>query len=200
MNKLFGISLVAVGLSLTSGALAADPVEACAGCHNKDGVSTDSKVPTLAGMSAKYLSDTIGDYQKKARPCPEATVINGDKKGSKTDMCQVVKDLSAADIAKIAQYYSNQTYVKAKQTSDAALAAKGKDIHVKLCDKCHTEGGTVADDDSGFLGGQWMPYLEAQLKDFKAGKRPVPTKMKPKLDEVQDSDIPALVQYYGSVK
>jgi len=45
-----------------------------------------------------------------------------------------------------------------------------------------------------------MPYLKAQMVDYKTGKRPVPTKMQPKLDQVQTSDFDALVAYYGSAK
>lgn len=178
----------------------ADPADGCANCHGKDGVSTDVNVPTIAGMSAKYLADTLGDYQKKSRPCPEATFLAGDKKGSKTDMCQVATALSAGDVASISKSLSAKPYVKSAQASDAALAAKGKAIHDKLCEKCHTESGTAADDDSGFLGGQKSAYLLAQLKDYKDKKRPVPTKMQPKLDEVQPADFDALAAYYASVK
>jgi sulfide dehydrogenase cytochrome subunit len=32
-------------------------------------------------------------------------------------------------------------------------AAKGKAIHACACDKCHTEGGSVVEDDAGILAG-----------------------------------------------
>jgi cytochrome c553 len=38
------------------------------------------------------------------------------------------------------------------------------------------------------------------LVAYKAGKRPVPTKMQPKLDQVQPADFDALAAYYGSFK
>ena len=197
---MFKIASVTAAALLLGSAAFADPADSCAGCHGKDGVSTEAAIPTIAGMSAKYLADTLGDYQKKTRPCPETTVVSGDKKGSKTDMCQIATALSAGDVASVAKTYSSKPYVKTAQAADAALAAKGKAIHDKQCEKCHTEGGTVADDDSGFLGGQKAAYLLAQLKDFKDKKRPVPTKMQPKLDEVQLSDLDALVAYYSSLK
>ncbi len=200
MNKLIGISLLAIGLSLASGAMAADPAASCAGCHGTDGVSTDPNVPTIAGMSAEYLKGALQSYKKKARPAAEVTITAGDKKGTKSDMYKAIADLSDADIATVANSFAAKKFVRAKQSADAALAAKGKEIHDKLCDKCHTEGGSVADDDAGILAGQWMPYLKAQLADYKAGKRPVPTKMQPKLDQVQPGDIDALVNYYGSEK
>jgi sulfide dehydrogenase cytochrome subunit len=196
----FLAAAVVLGSWAPVAALAADPMDTCVGCHAKDGISTDTKVPTIAGMSVKYLTSTLGDYQKKTRPCPEATVLSGPQKGNKTDMCKVTTDLSAADIDKVAKSYSAMKYAHATQTFDAALAAKGKAIHDKLCEKCHTESGTVPDDDAGFLGGEMIGYLTAQMDDYKAAKRPMPLKMQPKIDEVQPGDIPALVNYYASVK
>jgi sulfide dehydrogenase cytochrome subunit len=201
MPKFLKMSLLTAGLSLAaSGALAADVAASCAGCHGVDGVSTDSAVPTIAGMSVDYLADTLHAYKKKARPAAEVTISAGDKKGTKSDMFKIVADLSDADIDNLAKTFAQKKFVRAKQTADAALAAKGKDLHDKLCDKCHTEGGSVAGDDSGILAGQWIPYLKAQLVDYKSGKRPAPTKMQPKIDQVQPADIDALAAYYGSAK
>jgi len=200
MNKILSVSLMAASLSLASGAMAADVAASCAGCHGTDGVSTDPSSPTIAGMSVDYLADTLHAYKKKARPATEIAILAGDKKGTKSDMYKAVADLSDADIDALAKTFSGKKFVRAKQTTDAALAAKGKDIHDKLCEKCHTEGGSVAGDDAGILAGQWVSYLKAQLNDYKANKRPVPAKMQPKLDQVQAADIDALAAYYGSFK
>lgn len=200
MNKMLSISLLTAGLSLASGAMAADLAAACAGCHGTDGVSTDPNSPTIAGLSNDYIAGALQDYKKKTRPSAEMTIAAGDKKGTKSDMNQAAANLSEADIAALAKTFSEKKFVKAKQTADAALAAKGKEIHDKLCDKCHTEGGSVAGDDAGILAGQWMAYTKTQLTYYKSGKRPVPTKMKPKLDEVKDTDLDALAAYYGSAK
>ncbi len=194
------MSVFALGVGLCGNVLAADVAASCAGCHGTDGVSADPAIPTIAGMSADYLSETLMRYKKKERPAAEVTISAGDKKGSKSDMVKAVADLSDADIQGVAKTFAAKKFVRAKQVSDAALAAKGKDIHEKLCSKCHTEGGSVAEDDSGILAGQWMGYLKAQLTDYKAGKRPVPAKMQPKLDMVQPADFDALVAYYGSFK
>jgi sulfide dehydrogenase cytochrome subunit len=204
MKKLFGLSVLAsgalLGLSLATGAMAADPVASCSGCHGTDGVSTDANVPTIAGASVAYLSGTLNDYKKKERPCSEVTISAGDKKGTKSDMCKVTADLSAADIDLVSKAFSGKKFVRFKQEADAALAAKGKALHEAQCDKCHTEGGSVADDDAGILAGQPLAYLKAQLAEYKSGKRPAPTKMKPKIDPLQPADIDALAQYYASFK
>ena len=45
-----------------------------------------------------------------------------------------------------------------------------------------------------------MPYLTNTLADFKDGTRKMPKKMASKMKELDDSDIQALIQYYGSQK
>ena len=190
-------------LSLATGAWAADVnklVDNCTNCHGKDGASTESDVPIIGGYSAPFISDSLAAYKKKERPCPETKYRGGDKKGQKTDMCQVAKDLSEADIKQVAQYFAGKKFVRAQQKFDPALAKKGKEIHEHTCDKCHSEGGSLASDDAGILAGQWMPYLKEQFKDFKAGKRPMVKKMKPKLEKLEQADIDALVNFYGSFK
>src|SRR3990172_8076628 len=188
-------------LSLASGAWGADVnklVEGCANCHGKDGASTESDVPIIGGYSAVVLSDNLTAYKKKQRPCPETKYRSGDKKGQKTDMCQVAKDLSEADIKQVAQHFAGKKFVRAQQKFDPALAKKGKEIHERSCEKCHSEGGSLADDDAGITAGQWMPYLREQFKEFKTGKRPMAKKMKPKMDKLGPADIDALINYYGS--
>lgn len=206
-QKTTGFALLAgaglFGLSLVTGAWAADVnklVENCAHCHGKDGASTESDVPIIGGYSAPYLNDSLAVYKKKERPCPETKYRSGDKKGQKTDMCQVAKDLSDADIKQVAQYLAGKKFVRPQQKFDPALAKKGKEIHDRSCDKCHSEGGSLASDDAGITAGQWMPYLKEQFKEFKAGKRPMVKKMKPKMEKLEPADIDALINYYGSFK
>ncbi len=204
MKKLLGLSALAsgvlLGLSLATGAMAADLTTSCNGCHGPDGASTDPNIPTIAGASAAYLTATMNDYKKKERPCAEVTVPGGDKKGTKSDMCKALADVSAADIDTLAKAYAGKKFVRFNQTADAALAAKGKAVHDAQCEKCHSEGGSVADDDAGIMAGQPLAYLKAQLTDYKSGKRPAPSKMKPKTDALQPADIDALAQYYASFK
>ncbi|MBI3605103.1 MAG: c-type cytochrome [Nitrospirae bacterium] len=196
-------STVLFGLSLATSAWAADVnklVENCANCHGQDGASTESDVPIIAGYSAPYMSDSMTAYKKKERPCPETKYRSGEKKGTKTEMCQIVKDLSDTDIRQAAQYFAGKKFVRARQSFDPALAKKGKEIHERSCEKCHAEGGSLASDDGGILAGQWMPYLEETFKEYESGKRPMPKKMKPKMDKLDKAAVDALINYYGSFK
>jgi len=192
-----------LGLSLATTASAAEVdklVEACNACHGKAGASTEKDMPSIGGNSLKYLDISMKAYKEKKWPCPETKILTGPKKDTKTDMCKVANDLSDSDMQEVNKYYSEQTFVRAKQTSDAALAAKGLEIHNKNCKKCHSEGGSAASDDSGILAGQQMGYLGTAFKAYAAGERPMPKKMKAKMDLVDKEGIEALINYYGSFK
>lgn len=190
-------------LTFQSGALAADAgklAESCASCHGKDGASTESDVPNIGGYSAEYFSGALKAYKSKERPCVETKVRSGDKKGTKTDMCQLVKDMSEADVKALAQHFSEKKFVRTAQKFDAALAKKGKDVHDKNCEKCHSEGASLASDDAGILAGQKMAYLKEQTEFFLGGKRTMPKKMKPKLEGLDKSEVEAVLNYYASFK
>lgn len=203
----FRLMLLAIsmlfGIGLNGQAAAADINKLfmeCAECHGKDGASKDKEVPIIGGLSSAYIVQTMGMYKLKKRPCPEIKYREGAKKGKKTDMCEEAKELSDDEIKQLADYLAGKKFVRAQQTADAALAKAGAKIHENKCDKCHTNSGSEAADDGGILAGQWMPYLAETLKDYKDGKRPMDKKMKPKIEGLSQSDIDALVHYYGSFK
>ena len=194
---------VATTIPATSGARAADLntlMATCANCHGKDGASTDPSVPVIGGMSSAYAAENLAAYKSKTRPCPPIEVKSGDKKGTKTDMCEVVKDLSDADIAQIADALSKQPFVPAKQTIDPAVIAKGAPIYKQSCEKCHSQNGNLADDDSGILAGQWVSYMKAQVAEVKSGARKTDkkSKMKETFDGLDDASVDAVLSYFAS--
>jgi cytochrome subunit of sulfide dehydrogenase len=198
-----GLLGVVLSLTVAGGAWAADVnavVAGCANCHDKDGLSTSSNVPIIAGLSAAYIADEIADYKKKERPCPQTEVRAGDKKGTKTDMCEVVKDLGDADVKGVADFFASKKFAPANQPFDAAQAKKGQTIAQQNCEKCHSKNGSFADDDSGILAGQWTPYLKEQLALFTSGKRNVDPKMKPVIAKLDNDSFDALLNYYASLK
>jgi len=190
------------GFSLMSGARAIDVdkvTETCAECHGKGGASTETDIPIIGGYSEASITDNLKAYKNKERECPKTKYRAGSKKGKKTDMCEMVQDLNDSDIQQIAQYFAKQKFVRAKQQKfDPELAKKGKEIHDMYCEKCHSEGGTVAGDDSGIPAGQWIPYLKQAFDDYSSAKRPIAKKMKQKMDELNKADIDAVINYYGS--
>lgn len=173
-------------------------VRDCVNCHGSRGVSADQAYPTIAGMSAFYLDDQLRTYRAGGRPCEPVKYRLNNAGRKPVSMCEVVKKLSDADIAIVAGYFSKQVFVPTKQPFDPQLARAGRMLHTERCGRCHSEGGSLADDDSGILAGQWKSYLEEALQQFRAGTRRAPEKMKPQVDGLSDAEARALVEYYLS--
>ena len=195
------LSLTSIGLAAATGALAADGAklaEQCNVCHGKNGASNEPSIPSIGGFSAKYILESIKNFKRKTRTCAEVTVPAGPKKGTKSDMCKVLADLSEADAEAVAQYFAAQKFVRAKQPFDAARAKQGSSVYKLRCEKCHENGGSSADEDNGILAGQWTPYLREQLAGFRTGKRPLDEKMKLRLDRVGKDDEEALLHFFAS--
>ena len=66
------------------------------------------------------------------------------------------------------------------------------------CTKCHEDGGSSADDDTGILAGQWIPYLEQTIKDYRSGERETEGGMKKKLDKSSEKQVEELIHFYAS--
>jgi cytochrome subunit of sulfide dehydrogenase len=190
------IGLVFAFVIAASAAAAAAPpeVSGCAKCHGDNGISKTDEAPTIAGVSAPYLEAQMSAYQKGQRPCPKMK----DPKKSDTDMCEVAKKLSAAQVKSVAAYYAGLKFAAASQTTDAGLAAKGKTLHDSKCDVCHSAGGSEPADDAGILAGQWKAYLQETMQDYVAGKRVAPDKMKHQMTALSADNVKALAEYYAS--
>jgi sulfide dehydrogenase cytochrome subunit len=192
-----------LSLSLATSAFAADLaklVDNCSECHERDGASHDPNMPIIGGYSAQYMINSLTAYKNKSRVCPAIEYLHRDKKIKLTDMCRIVNTLGDQDVRKLAEYYSTQKFRRANQDFDPELARKGKQLHERACEKCHTEGGSLASDDSGILAGQWTPYLKQQFFAFYTEKRTLAKKMKPKFNELGKTDMEALLNYYASFK
>ena len=189
------LALAAAGASAADGAKLAEP---CVACHGTNGVSAESKIPTIAGYSAKYLTESLRNFKKKVRTCAEVAIPSGPKKGQRSDMCKIVADLSDADMEAVSRHFASQKFVRAKQPFDPAKAKRGEGVYKQRCEKCHEDNGSSPDEDNGILAGQWMPYLRDQLVGFRTGKRPIDDKMKQRLDRVDKEEEEALLHFFAS--
>src|SRR5438552_124802 len=195
------LSLTSISLAAATGALAADGAklaEQCNVCHGKNGASNEPSIPSIGGFSAKYIVESIKNFKNKARTCAEVTVPAGPKKGTKSDMCKQLADLTEADVDAAARHLAAQKFVRARQPFDAAKAKQGSSVYKLRCEKCHENGGSSPDEDNGILAGQWTPYLKEQLAGFRAGRRPIDEKMKLRLDRVGKEDEEALLHFFAS--
>lgn len=175
-----------------------DLVSSCENCHGKDGASKEAEIPIIGGLSAVYIVDSFTAYLDKSRPCEEVKYLAGPHKDEKSDMCKSGKDLSEEEINQVAEHFAAKPFIRANQSFDPELAAKGRNIHGLHCKKCHEDGGSSPDDDAGILAGQWMHYVEEQFEAYAASKRDQPKKMKVKMDKLSDEDTMPLIHYYGS--
>lgn len=182
-------SILFSGTSIAGDASAELLSATCAGCHGYQGASTGPATPSLAGMSAVYISDSMKAYKSGERPS--------------TIMTRLAKGYDDEDFDKMGQYFSSQKIHMANQSS-GSKSKLGAKIHDKGCEKCHSENGTEPSDDSGFLAGQWSLYLKYSMEDVMEGHRDTGKKMMKKVESAHkkygDEMVPALLDYYASKK
>jgi sulfide dehydrogenase cytochrome subunit len=181
--------LMGSGLLLGTAHLSAAPTatmlaDTCAGCHGTDGASSGPATPSIAGNSETYMVDTMQAFKSGERPS--------------TVMGRIAKGYSDEEFKLMASVFAKQPIAKTSQKLDAAQVAAGKKLFGKNCEKCHDEKGGLADDDSGILASQWLPYLEHSMEDFQAGSREMAKKMKKKVDKLSDAELAALLQFFAS--
>jgi sulfide dehydrogenase cytochrome subunit len=178
------------GAATASGASADALGYTCAGCHGFNGSSTGPATPNLAGASQEYVTEMMKGYK--------------DGSITSTIMGRIAKGYSDEQFALMGEFFAKQKLTKPKQEFDAKLAKKGAKLHDKYCEKCHAEGGTSAEDDSGILAGQWVPYLKYSFVDFNGDGRQMPKKMKKKMKKLNtkegDAGIEALLNFYAEAK
>ncbi len=170
---------------------AATLTSGCADCHGVDGLARENlDAPVIAGMPATHIEEAIYAYRDGARQCRYEPL-----------MCETVLHTSDERIADLAEHYAAQRRGPSNEPYDAALAARGAQIHNAHCAKCHVrpEDPAAADALGIPLHGQRGVYLRYALKSYKDGRRKnLLDAMAEKLKQVDSDDIEALVNYYAS--
>ncbi|KHF25110.1 flavocytochrome c dehydrogenase FccAB, subunit A [Solemya velum gill symbiont] len=190
LKRIISITLSA-GLVLGAASVSAEPTgqmlaDTCAGCHGTDGVSTGPAAPHLAGMSSVYLVDSMNQFKSGER--------------ASTIMGRIAKGYTEEQYAAMGEVFAAQDIPSADQKTDADKVAAGAKVYEDSCEKCHDEKGALADDDSGILAGQWLPYLQYSMEDFKSGAREMPKKMAKKVKKLDDAQIEATLHFFASQK
>ena len=181
--------LLGSGLLLGTAHLSAAPTatmlaNTCAGCHGTDGASTGPATPSIAGNSEIYMVDSMIAFKNGERPS--------------TIMGRIAKGYSEEEFKLMGSYFAKQPIAKTSQKLDASKVKAGSKLFGKNCEKCHDEYGALADDDSGILASQWLPYLQYSMVDFQAGSREMAKKMKKKVAKLSDAELEALLQFFAS--
>jgi cytochrome c553 len=169
---------------------------ACAQCHAFTGGSDASGAfPRIAGQSAAYLSEQLGDFGSGVR----ANAI----------MTPIAKVLSPNDVADVAAYYANaEAPFPPLATGDQDLVAKGQQLAetgndakgLPSCSSCHGARGAGELPTVPYLGGQYAPYIAFELKMWQRGFRNnSPEAMRLFAKKLDDQDIAAIAAYYQQV-
>ncbi len=203
MKQVFlGLLLVISVLSQNAFALgdvAAGKIKAavCGGCHGLDGNSLVATYPKLAGQNERYIVEQLAAFKANV-------------KRKNTLMLGMATPLSKQDAANLGAYFQSQK-IKSTAPFDAAKIARGRELynggdlqkHIPACKACHGPTG-AGNAGSGYpqLTGQYVPYVVAQLKAFKAGTRTndVNKVMRVVVDKLSDDDIQSLANYIASLK
>jgi len=150
---------------------------ACAGCHGEKGVSSDPKVPSLAGQDAYYLASVIHEYASGKRPIEAMT--------------DAVKDLSKQAVKDVAAWYASLSGVRPEIRLPEPPAS-----WVLKCDRCHGPAGYSEQPDKPIIAGQVQPYLVKSLIAYHDGTRKH-SMMNAMLGEISLSEIDALAAHYA---
>jgi cytochrome c553 len=183
--------LLAALLLISSGALAADPVEdkakICAACHGEQGIPQLKTTPVIWGQNQGYLIYQLRDFKSGAR---------------KNDlMAPIVATLEQDDITALAAYFSKLKWPNLQQpAAPADVATKAQAAAASIgCPGCHLAyfqgGGTT-----GRLAGQQHDYLAKTMGDFRDKTRGNNPSMSDLMKATSPEDLAALAQYLAGLQ
>lgn len=160
--------------------------EFCANCHGKDGVSLFPEVPNLAGQNTAYTFEQIRRF------------ISGERGDLGNFERQLMKALTDREKAAVVIFFAQLPPPPARVPGP--LAARGKAIYESRCVPCHGEEGRGAELIPR-IAGQPAKYLELSINHFrnKDGQRRF-APMTEALQDVATEDLPALIDYVGSLR
>ena len=159
----------------------------CNACHGPDGVSHGDAVPSIAGMSAEYMTEAMLQFKEGRR---SATIMN-----------RIAKGYKEYELRKIARYFASKDWQSVPSTRQDALVVRGRQLHEQYCAECHEDSGRYQDKDMPRLAGQKHHYLLIQLRLYQKNEEslPQPSEMAEKLAEIPTEDLPALSAFYSTL-
>lgn len=154
-----------------SAALAATPEAArgaelyrtCAACHGEDGGGVrDGTVPAIGGMPARLVVRQLVNFRRERR-----RDIRMEHFADASHLA------SAQQIADVAAYIASLERRTPAGIGDGLALDAGAKAYLRACRGCHgAQGRAGGDGMTPALAGQHQAYLERQLRDAAAGRRP----------------------------
>lgn len=153
----------------------------CKKCHNKDGISDDEDIPSIAGQRATYMYKQLHDFKKGIR--------------EDDDMKKVTKKMSEQDMVHISAWFNS--------LERPPMVGGDPLLQVKVCDSCHDKDIVEKDNHievAPVLIGQIRQYLEASMMAFKDADRSndLYDRMRSVTHKLNDDEIKKLAKYYGA--
>ncbi len=159
-------------------------VNACFSCHGTVGNSAGLTLPNLAGTPKQIILDAMQEFKA------------GDRASSL--MGRIAQGYSDADFGVMADFFSAQKPQPHAQQLDAAKVALGATLVEKNCAECHITQGRRASDDPPVLSGQWLGFLQLQMKLYTERARKMPLRMSAKVQNLAPPELDAILSYYAS--
>ena len=156
----------------------------CISCHGENGNSTTEGIPSLAGLSAKYIDTALNAYFK------------GDRNN---EFMKVFKHAFGKDrVAKLGAYFSSQKRLPSTMPVKGNSGA-GKKLANLRCIGCHGEGGNSFMDEFPSLAGQNYKFLNEATLSYTNGNRKNQI-MQNAIKGLSKTDIKNLSAYYATQK
>lgn len=184
-------ALLAALTLISSGALAADPIEEkaklCATCHGEQGIPINKTTPVIWGQNEGYLYLQLRDFKSGSRKnelmSPMAATLE------KNDMLALAAYFSKLKWPNLQQPEAPKDVATQALTASASVGCPG-------CHLAHYQGdGTTAR-----LAGQQRDYLAKTMADFRDGKRGNNPGMSDLMKATSPEDLTALAEYLAGLQ
>ncbi|WP_159460809.1 c-type cytochrome [Polynucleobacter kasalickyi] len=151
---LMSVMVSASGADISAGKLKAEGL--CNACHGPNGNSQNADIPSLAGMPALSIANTLFYYREGNRKNPIMTPI--------------ASTLSNAEMKDLAAYYASQAREVTYKSKPENIELGAKLAQQYNCTQCHGPN-LLGVQHIPRIAGQNHDYLLTQLKGFKAMTR-----------------------------
>jgi cytochrome c553 len=194
-----GRAALAAGFLWLSGAIAwaqavppqagmrADTLAACVACHGPGGNSQAAAVPSIAAQPRLFIENQLVLMREGLRDVPV--------------MADVVRGMTDAEIAALAQHFAAQTPQGTDGRVHRAQRLRGAEIsRLALCGTCHLADYT-GQSQVPRLAGQQEVYLLASMKAFRDHPGPGrDTIMAATLQGMTDAQLADLAHYFATTR
>ncbi len=155
--------------------------QTCFACHGPDGNSATPEVPALAGQPSAYIATQLHLFR--------------DGKRQDAQMAPMTVNLTDADIADLAAFFSQVRPAPPAQPPDPTAAAAATPLLAHgHCTACHGESLSGVGQ-APRLAGQQRAYLAWQLRALRDGKRGADAAMRAAVKPLSNKDINLLATY-----